>query len=180
MCICLIFCLFDEPILSIFMVFYREFLFEIRLSRWTATSAASTLVLLDSSNNSSGSSSGSSSRDSGLSVNLYTELHYRSPTLVFSDSSRTFPIPGVSTALTAEEYIQQGCAAGSLVRDTLALLCEHKLRVLTVRLGATLSSLANSTIAKVRPVIYTNIYEYCIHSNDLWLFKLCYMVYYDW
>lgn len=153
---------------------YREFLFEIRLSRWTATSAASTLVLLNSSNNSS------SSRDSGLTVNLYTELHYRSPTLVFSDSSRTFPIPGVSTALTAEEYIQQGCAAGHLVRDTLALLCEHKLRVLSVRLGATLSNLANSTIAKVRLVIYTNIYEYCIHSNDLWLFKLCYMVYYNW
>jgi hypothetical protein len=77
----------------------------------------------------------------GLSAALYTRLTYRSPTLVFASDSRQFPIPGVSEVIRGEDYVSRGCDAPRLVRDTLALLAQCKLRVLLTRLAGTMERL---------------------------------------
>eukprot|EP01032_Pedospumella_encystans_P014851 gene14851-17034_t len=81
-----------------------------------------------------------------INISIHTTLTYRAPTLVFSSSSRLFPIPGVDSHLVGEKYISEGCDAGRLVRDVLHLLVEQKLNILLRRMEYTMSKLsADST-----------------------------------
>jgi hypothetical protein len=60
---------------------------------------------------------------------------------VFASDSRHFPIPGIPDVIRAEGYVSEGCDAPRLVRDTLALLAQCKLRVLLTRLAGTMERL---------------------------------------
>lgn len=87
----------------------------------------------------------SSRRD--LDIHVYTTLTYRSPTLVFADDKRSFPIPGTSARLLGDTYIGEGCDASLLVRDALALLAAQKLTVLGERIKYSMGRIGGDTVA---------------------------------
>lgn len=80
----------------------------------------------------------------GLQVEIRTTLSYQDPTLVFVSDSRVFAIPGTSSRLPGEKYLQRGADARALVRDVLALCAEQKLDILVARLAVTLGTYNNA------------------------------------
>lgn len=136
--------MFTSPLIHhIYSHNIRDYQFELRISQQRSCSHRKTVEVITDSNNSGDLSYVSN----GLTVEIYTRLTalQNNQHLIFSNDSRIFTVPGISSVLNGESYISSGPNAAALLQDTLCLTSQWKLRVLYQRLQYTLQQ--SSTIS---------------------------------